>query len=84
MGAFFQIVQEPQGEAMPNPDACGASDNDCEPLQIGGIDVSYRLTAPTESLMWEADGFSFRLLRRAGEPGKTYQDELLKVVGSME
>lgn len=84
MGVFFQIVQEPQAEAMPNPNACGASGNDCESIQIGDMTVKYRLSAPTESLMWDIDGFSFQLLRTAGEPNKTYKDELLKVVGSIK
>ena len=80
MGAFFQIMQEPQAEAMPNPAACGASGNDCEVLQIGDVPVNYRLTSPTESLMWNVNGFSFQMLRTAGEPDKIYRDELLKVV----
>ena len=84
MGAFFQIVQEPQAGALPNPDACGATGNDCEILQIGDVLVKYRLSTPTESLMWDIDGFSFQLLRTAGEPNKIYKDELLKVVGSMQ
>jgi len=84
MGAFFQIVQEPQAEAMPNPTACGVSGNDCEILQIGEMVVKYRLTTPTESLIWDVDGFSFQLLRTAGEPNKIYKDELRKVVGSMK
>ncbi|MBK9927572.1 MAG: DUF4367 domain-containing protein [Anaerolineales bacterium] len=84
MGVFFQIVQEPQAEAMPNPNACGTSGTDCEAIQIGDMTVKYRLSAPTESLMWDADGFSFQLLRTAGEPNKTYKDELLKVVGSIK
>ncbi|HET9905113.1 MAG TPA: hypothetical protein VFQ23_00685 [Anaerolineales bacterium] len=83
MGAFFQIVQEPQAEAMPNPAACGATGNDCEVLQVGDVAVNYRLTSPTESLMWSSNGFSFQLLRTAGEPEKIYKDELLKVVESM-
>jgi hypothetical protein len=84
MGAFFQIVQEPQATASPNPTACGASGNDCEIVQLDDMIVEYRLTTPTESLMWDADGFSFHLLRTAGEPNKVYKDELLKVVGSMK
>lgn len=83
-GTIFQIVQEPQEEALPNPDACGANGNECETLQIGNITVKYRLTTPTESLMWNNDGFSFHLLRTAGEPNKIYKDELLKVVESMK
>ena len=84
MGAFFQITQMPQAEALPNPDACGATGNDCEILQIGDVLVKYRLSTPTESLMWDSDGLSFQLLRTAGEPNKIYKDELLKVVGSMQ
>lgn len=84
MGAFFQIVQEPQAEASPNPAACGVSGKDCEILQVGDTLVQYRLTTPTESLMWAVDGFSFQLLRTAGEPNKIYKDELLKVAGSMK
>jgi hypothetical protein len=84
MGAFFQIMQAPQSEVPPNPNACGSSGNDCEIAQIGGMAVKYRLSAPTESLMWDADGFSFQLLRTAGEPDKIYKDELLKVVGSLK
>ena len=83
-GTFFQIVQEPQKGASPNPDACGANGNECEILKIGNIIVKYRLTAPTESLMWDVDGFSFHLLRIAGEPNKIYKDELLKIVESMK
>ncbi|MDQ3005858.1 MAG: DUF4367 domain-containing protein [Chloroflexota bacterium] len=83
MGAFFQIVQEPQAEASPNPTVCGDSGNDCEILQISNMVVKYRLNTPTDSLMWESVGFSFQLLRTAGEPNKIYKDELLKVVGSL-
>lgn len=84
MGAFFQIVQEPQTEALQDPTACGVSGNDCELLQMGEKVVQYRLIGPTEVLMWEADGFSFHLLRTAGEPNKIYKDDLLKVAGSMD
>jgi hypothetical protein len=83
-GAFFQIMQEPQEGARPNPDACGANGNECETLQIGNITVKYHMTSPTENLMWNADGFSFHLLRNAGEPNKIYKDELLKIVESMK
>jgi hypothetical protein len=84
MGTFFQIVQQPQANASPNPTACGETGDECERLQSGDVLVQYRLTSPTESLMWEADGFSFQLLRTAGEPNKTYKDELLNVVASMQ
>ena len=82
MGAFFQIVQEPETSSTPN--ACGTSGDDCELVQVGNVQVKYRFTSPTESLTWETDRFSFELLRTAGEPDKVYKDELLKVVGSMQ
>jgi hypothetical protein len=69
---------------MPNPTACGTTGDNCEVVQVGDVTVEYRLTTPTESLIWAVDGFSFQLLRTAGEPNKIYKDELLKVVGSME
>jgi hypothetical protein len=84
MGTFFQIVQQPQADAFPNPTACGETGDECELLQTGDVLVQYRLTSPTETLMWEAGGFSFQLLRTAGEPNKTYKDELLNVVASMQ
>ena len=81
---FFQIVQASQAEALPDPNACGNSGNECEIVQIGAMDVKYRPSPRTESLMWDLDGFSFQLLRTAGEPDKIYKDELLKVVGSLK
>lgn len=88
VGRFFLITQEQQDGALSAPDSCG---NDCETLQIGDTPVKYRLNksadnpgADTEMLTWESAGFSFQLLRTAGEPNKTYKDELLKVVGSMK
>jgi hypothetical protein len=35
MGAFFQIVQEPQTDAVPNPTSCTATENNCEMIQLG-------------------------------------------------
>ena len=84
MGVFFQIVQEPQAEVSPNPTACGVTGSDCEIIPIGDVMVKYRLTSPTESLIWDMNGFSFSLLRNAGEPNKIYKDELLKVMDSMK
>jgi hypothetical protein len=90
-GRFFLITQQPQAGALPNPDACGSDGQACETLPIGDMDVKYRLNkstqnpgADTETLMWDSGGFSFTLSRVAGEPNKTYKDELLKVVGSMK
>ncbi len=91
VGPFFRITQEAQANALPDPNACGADGGDCETLQTGDLLVKYRLNkstdnpgADTELLMWDSGGFSFQLLRTAGEPNKTYKDELLKVVGSMK
>jgi hypothetical protein len=91
VGPFFRITQEAQANALPDPNACGADGGDCETLQTGDLLVKYRLNkstdnpgADTELLMWDSGGFSFQLLRTAGEPNKTYKEELLKVVGSMK
>ena len=83
MGAFFQIVQEPQAAESPDPAACGATGSECQIIPVGEVAVYYRLTSPTESLFWDANGFSFSLLRTAGEPEKIYKDELLKIVEGM-
>lgn len=83
MGVFFQIVQEPQADA--SAAVCGGNEDGCETLQAGDVLFVYRLNAAgTEGLEWHADGFSFRLLRTAGEPNKIYKDELIKVAGSMK
>ena len=83
MGEFFQIFQEPQAGAPPNPTACGESGEDCETIQLDDLTVKYRLTSPTEFLLWELEGFRFQLLRTAGEPDRIYKDELLKIAASM-
>lgn len=86
-GGFFHITQVPVNKAIPNPNACGVSSDECETIQVGDIEVNYRVNppmeTPTETLMWEANGFSFQLFRTAGEPNKIYKDELIKVVQSM-
>ena len=86
VGQFFVITQGQQDGTLSDPCV-----NDCETLQIGSTQVNYRLNksvdnpgSNTEMLTWESAGFSFQLLRTAGEPNKTYKDELLKVVGSMK
>ena len=85
LGAFFQIIQEPQTKAPADTVSCGEPREGCEVLQIGNTPVVYRLNAGgTEGLDWYADGFSFRLLRTAGEPNKIYKDDLIKVVESMQ
>ena len=86
MGAFFQILQQPQPTAPLDVTTCsGSGDGVCELLQIGGATVIYhRYTAGTEGLDWYANGVVLRLLRTAGEPGKSYKDELVKVVESMK
>lgn len=82
-GRFFQITQTLQEDAIPNPTACGVSGDECETIKVGDIDVNYRLTAPTETLTWESNDFSFQLFRMAGEPDKIYKDELIKIIASM-
>lgn len=90
MGRFFLISQEPQAEAPREAASCGEMVEGCEILQIGDMAVVYHLYASpetggdTEGFEWYADGFSFWLLRVAGEPDKIYKDELMKVVGSMK
>ncbi len=85
MGNFFQIMQEAQSEAPADVLACGANTEGCEVLQINNVPVVYHQNpAGPEGLDWYADGFVFRLLRTAGEPNKTYKDELMKVVESMQ
>jgi hypothetical protein len=83
MGQFFLITQQPKDGAPSNPAACGAAGDECETIQAGDTEVQYRFTEPTESLMWESGGYAFVLTRTAGEPGKVYKEELLKVVEGM-
>jgi hypothetical protein len=85
MGAFFQIMQEPQASAPPDTTSCGEVTQGCEILTIGDKQVVYRLyEGGTEGLSWYAGGFAFRLLRTAGEPNKVYKDELVHVVDSLK
>ena len=85
MGAFFQIVQEAQEVAPPDTISCGQAVNGCEIISVGDMPVVYRLNpAGTEGLDWYANGFSFHLLRTAGEPNKVYKDDLVNVVASMK
>ena len=85
MGAFFQIVQEAQEVAPPDTISCGQAADGCEVISIDDIPVVYRLNpGGTEGMDWFADGFSFHLLRTAGEPNKVYKDELVSVVASMK
>jgi hypothetical protein len=84
-GHFFFIDQVPQTDAPVTATSCGQPAEDgCELLKLDGIPVVYRLySAGTEELDWYFDGFSFTLFRSAGEPGKVYKDDLVKVVESM-
>lgn len=83
MGTFFHIVQEPQASGSQDPAACGTTGSECEIIPVGEVTVYYRLTSPTEFLFWDLNGYSFSLLRTAGEPEKNYKEELLKVVEGM-
>jgi hypothetical protein len=85
-GAFFQILVAPQAAAPADTTGCPTGpDGSCEVLQNGDQVIVYHLYAGgTEGLDWFQDGLAFRLLRTAGEPGKVYKDDLLKVVESMK
>ncbi len=84
MGSFFQISQ--QLEASPfHMTTCAESSSDvCEILQIGSTSVVYQYSGSTEQMDWYTDGFYFSLFRNAGEPGKIYKDELVKVIDSLK
>ena len=85
MGAFFQIMQSVQAEAPTFTISCGEIKERCEMLQIGGMPVIYRWNeGGTEALDWYTDGYSLSLLRTAGEPGKIYKEELLKIVTGLK
>ena len=85
MGGFFQLVQVPQSAAPPDTTSCATTtDGVCEVLSIGATPIVYHhYSGGTEGLDWHRDGFAFRLLRTAGEPGKVYKDELVQVVASL-
>lgn len=84
MGTFFQISQ--QMEASPfYMTTCAESSSDvCEILQIDSTSVVYQYSGSTEQMDWNTDGFYFSLFRNAGEPGKVYKDELVKVIDSLK
>jgi hypothetical protein len=85
MGGFFQLIQEPRPQAPPDTTTCGPGDGTCELLEIDGTPVVYHLySAGTEGLDWYRAGMVFRLLRTAGEPGKVYRDELVKVAAGLK
>jgi|GEM_PF-6289789 len=90
MGRFFQIIQSAQETAPTNAVSCGENSEGCEILQVGELQVVYRLYktetegVTTEGLDWYADGFSYSLLRTSGEPNKIYKDELIKIMESMK
>jgi hypothetical protein len=52
-------------------------------LQVGITPVVYQFSGASERLSWQSNGFFFSLFRSAGEPGKVYKDELLRIVESM-
>jgi hypothetical protein len=90
MGRFFQIAQEAQEEIPASAVSCGENTAGCEIVPVGSLQVVYHLYSTetagvtTEGLDWYKDGFSYSLLRTAGEPNKIYKDELIKVVESMK
>jgi len=83
MGSFFQIEQYTKAPSFYMESCEGLSDETCEVLQVGTLSVVYQFFDPTERLDWFEDGVYFSLFRNAGDPGKIYKDELLKVIESM-
>ncbi len=84
MGTFFQIMQSVQSDSPFYTVSCGEVKEGCEVLQIGTMPVVYRRHDDTEELDWYTDGYAFSLLRNAGEPGKVYKEDLMKVVAGLE
>jgi hypothetical protein len=82
MGRFFQIVQTQDSTFFVNSCDPSSSDN-CEMLQVGITPVVYQFSGASERLSWQSNGFFFSLFRSAGEPGRVYKDELLRIVESM-
>jgi hypothetical protein len=83
MGRFFQIVQTQDSTFFVN--SCDPSSSDiCEMLQVGNTPVVYQFSGASERLSWQSNGFFFSLFRSAGEPGKVYKDDLLRIVESMD
>ena len=57
----------------------------CETLQVGDIQgLSTNIADRASSSTGRRMALTFSLFRSAGEPGKNYKDELLKVVESMK
>jgi hypothetical protein len=82
MGRFFQIVQTQDSTFFVT--SCDSSSSDvCEMLQVGNTPVVYQFSGASEQLSWQSNGFFFSLFRNAGEPGKVYKDDLLRIVESM-
>jgi hypothetical protein len=84
MGSFFRISQSPAASPAFLADCGDLASPACEELQAGSTPVVYQYFNPTEQLDWSAGGMYFSLFRNAGEPGKIYKDDLLKVVASMQ
>lgn len=82
-GRFFQISQYKEAPPFYMSSCAGAASGSCEVLKIDGVPVVYQYLNPTEQLDWSAGGYYFSLFRNAGEPGKVYKDELVKIIASM-
>ena len=84
MGRFFQITQAQDAPPFFLTSCDGAGSDSCEMLQVGDTPLVYQSTAPSEQLDWQAGEYFFSLFRSAGEPGKVYKEDLLKVVDSIK
>lgn len=83
MGRFFQII-EAKGKSPFFTESCEGLDNPCETIRVGSTAVVYQTLGTNEQLDWESNGIFFSLFRSAGEPGKLYKDDLLKVVEGLK
>jgi hypothetical protein len=84
MGTFFNISQDVKASPVFMTSCTGSTGSTCEMLKIGTIPVVYLNSGQTEQMDWYSDGLYSSLFRNAGEPGKVYKDELIKIVESMK
>ena len=83
MGRFFQLTQFTKAPPYFLSSCAAVGSHPCETLQVGETPLVYVNSGSSEQLDWQKDGMYFSLFRSAGEPGKSYKDELLKVVESI-
>ena len=83
MGSFFHISQYVEAPPFFMTSCGDLPGTSCEMVNAGSIQVVYQYLNPAEQLDWSDGGYFFSLFRNAGEPGKIYKDDLLKVAESM-